>query len=84
MSYHLATQDVYRQAARLPQVGLCCTTTPFWLLPGLQIPRHMEEMNYGCGSTVHPRDLVHEPIILYVGFGGGLELLQFHEGGGCC
>ena len=34
-------------------------------------------MNYGCGSTVHPRDLVNSPKILYVGVGGGMELLQF-------
>ncbi len=34
-------------------------------------------MNYGCGSTVHPRDLVNHPKILYVGVGGGMELLQF-------
>ena len=34
-------------------------------------------MNYGCGSTVHPRDLVGQPSILYVGVGGGMELLQF-------
>lgn len=34
-------------------------------------------MNYGCGSTVHPRDLVNDPKILYVGVGGGMELLQF-------
>jgi SAM-dependent methyltransferase len=37
----------------------------------------MQEMNYGCGSTVHPRDLVGNPKILYVGVGGGMELLQF-------
>ena len=37
----------------------------------------MQEMNYGCGSTVHPRDLVNNPKILYVGVGGGMELLQF-------
>jgi SAM-dependent methyltransferase len=37
----------------------------------------MIEMNYGCGSTVHPRDLVGEPTVLYVGVGGGMELLQF-------
>lgn len=34
-------------------------------------------MNYGCGSTVNPRDLVNNPNILYVGIGGGMELLQF-------
>jgi SAM-dependent methyltransferase len=37
----------------------------------------MQEMNYGCGSTVHPRDLVNNPKIAYVGVGGGMELLQF-------
>jgi SAM-dependent methyltransferase len=37
----------------------------------------MQEMNYGCGNTVHPRDLVNNPKILYVGVGGGMELLQF-------
>ena len=37
----------------------------------------MQEMNYGCGTTVHPRDLVRSPKILYVGVGGGMELLQF-------
>jgi SAM-dependent methyltransferase len=37
----------------------------------------MLEMNYGCGSTTHPRDLVNNPSILYVGVGGGMEVLQF-------
>jgi SAM-dependent methyltransferase len=37
----------------------------------------MQEMNYGCGSTVNPRDLSNNPKILYVGVGGGMELLQF-------
>lgn len=37
----------------------------------------MLDMNYGCGSTVNPRDLVNNPAILYVGVGGGMELLQF-------
>jgi SAM-dependent methyltransferase len=37
----------------------------------------MLAMNYGCGSTVHPRDLVNHPAVLYVGVGGGMELLQF-------
>jgi SAM-dependent methyltransferase len=37
----------------------------------------MQEMNYGCGSTVHARDLTNNPKILYVGVGGGMELLQF-------
>jgi SAM-dependent methyltransferase len=37
----------------------------------------MQEMNYGCGSTVNARDLTNEPKMLYVGVGGGMELLQF-------
>lgn len=72
-----ATNDLYRAAATTPDVGLCCTTTPVWKLPGLQMPTRMLEMNYGCGSTVHPRDLDREPTVLYVGIGGGMELLQF-------
>lgn len=76
-TYLETTKDVYRKAAENPDVGLCCTTTPVWQLPGLDIPKRMLEMNYGCGSTVHPRDLVNSPSILYVGVGGGMELLQF-------
>lgn len=76
-TYLETTKDVYRKAAETPDVGLCCTTTPIWQLPGLDIPKRMQEMNYGCGSTVHPRDLVNNPKILYVGVGGGMELLQF-------
>lgn len=34
-------------------------------------------MNYGCGTTVHFRDLTNTPAVLYVGVGGGMELLQF-------
>jgi ubiquinone/menaquinone biosynthesis C-methylase UbiE len=37
----------------------------------------MQEMNYGCGSTVSAQDLVKNPKVLYVGVGGGMELLQF-------
>lgn len=77
MSYLETTKEVYKKAAEFPDVGLCCTTTPVWQFPGLNIPRVMLEMNYGCGSTVHPRDLVKSPKILYVGVGGGMELLQF-------
>jgi SAM-dependent methyltransferase len=75
--YLETTKNVYREAAENPQIGLCCTTTPVWQLPGLDIPKRMLEMNYGCGSTVHPGDLVNDPKILYVGVGGGMELLQF-------
>jgi SAM-dependent methyltransferase len=75
--YLETTKDVYKQAAETPDVGLCCTTTPIWQLPGLDIPTIMLQMNYGCGSTVNPRDLVNDPKILYVGAGGGMELLQF-------
>ncbi|MGA0285266.1 MAG: arsenosugar biosynthesis arsenite methyltransferase ArsM [Saprospiraceae bacterium] len=77
MGYLETTKDVYKEAALTPDVGLCCTTNPIWELPGLKIPLIMQQMNYGCGSTVHPRDLVNNPRILYVGVGGGMELLQF-------
>ncbi len=76
-TYLETTKDIYKNAAENPNVGLCCTTTPVWAFPGLEIPMKMLEMNYGCGSTVHPRDLVRNPKILYVGVGGGMELLQF-------
>lgn len=77
MGYLETTKSVYKDAALTPDIGLCCTTTPIWQFPGLSIPTKMKEMNYGCGSTVHPRDLVNNPKILYVGVGGGMELLQF-------
>ncbi|WP_297337418.1 arsenosugar biosynthesis arsenite methyltransferase ArsM [Algoriphagus sp.] len=76
-NYLDTTIDVYAKAAQTPDVGLCCTTSPIWQFPGLKIPKIMQEMNYGCGSTVHPRDLVNNPRILYVGVGGGMEVLQF-------
>ena len=77
IDYLDTTKKIYKEAAESPQVGLCCTTTPVWQLPELNIPKKMLSMNYGCGSTVHPRDLVNDPSILYVGVGGGMELLQF-------
>lgn len=76
-TYLETTKNVYKEAALNPDKGLCCTTSPIWQLPGLSIPQKMLDMNYGCGSTVHPRDLVNNPTILYVGIGGGMELLQF-------
>lgn len=76
-TYLETTKDVYKKAAETPDVGLCCTTTPVWQLPGLEIPKIMLDMNYGCGSTVNSRDLINDPTILYVGVGGGMELLQF-------
>jgi len=77
MSYLDATNDLYKQAALTPDVGLCCTTTPIWKFPGLEIPIIMQEMNYGCGSTISAQDLINNPKVLYVGVGGGMELLQF-------
>lgn len=76
-TYLEVTKDVYKKAAETPDVGLCCTTSPVWQLPGLDMPSIMLEMNYGCGTTVNPRDLVNDPKILYVGVGGGMEVLQF-------
>ena len=75
--YLETARNVYKEAAEKPDIGLCCTTTPIWQLPDLDMPLIMQQMNYGCGSTVNPRDLVRNPKILYVGVGGGMELLQF-------
>jgi SAM-dependent methyltransferase len=76
-TYLETTRNVYKEAAENPQKGLCCTTNPMWQLPGLVIPKKMLDMNYGCGSTVNPKDLANNPTVLYVGVGGGMELLQF-------
>ncbi len=75
--YLQASNNLYSQAALTPDVGLCCTTTPIWKFPGLDIPKKMLEMNYGCGSTISLQDLSNSPKVLYVGVGGGMELLQF-------
>jgi SAM-dependent methyltransferase len=78
MSNYLQTvEEVYAAAAARPDASLCCTASPVWRLPGLHVPRAMLEMNYGCGSTVDPRDLHSDDTVLYVGVGGGLEALQF-------
>lgn len=77
MSYLETTAKFYSEVAETPQVGLCCVQSSPVQLPGLKIPRQMQEMNYGCGTTVHPAELINAPTVLYVGVGGGLEALQF-------
>jgi ubiquinone/menaquinone biosynthesis C-methylase UbiE len=77
MSYLETTAQFYADAAETPQVGLCCVSSPPLQLPGLNVPDIMQQMNYGCGSTVHPAELSHQPTVLYIGVGGGLEALQF-------
>ena len=77
MGYLETVADFYSEVAQTPEVGLCCVQSTPLQLPGLHIPDIMQEMNYGCGSTVHPSELSDEPTVLYVGVGGGLEALQF-------
>jgi SAM-dependent methyltransferase len=77
MTYLETAAQFYAEAAETPQVGLCCVSTPPLQLPGLKIPEIMQQMNYGCGSTVQPTELFGEPIVLYIGVGGGIEALQF-------
>lgn len=77
MSYLETTAQFYSEVAQTPQVGLCCVQSSPLQLPGLKIPSQMQEMNYGCGTTVHPAELINKPTVLYVGVGGGLEALQF-------
>lgn len=75
--YRAAVADLYAEAAETPQPVLCCTQTPPWQLPGLTVPEEMLLRNYGCGTTVHPRDLTNVDRVLYVGVGAGMEALQF-------
>ncbi|NJK29675.1 MAG: methyltransferase domain-containing protein [Acaryochloris sp. SU_5_25] len=77
MTYLESAAEFYTQVAETPEVGLCCVQSTPLQLPGLVIPLQMQEMNYGCGTTVHPAELSGEPTVLYVGVGGGLEALQF-------
>lgn len=74
--YRAVAEELYANAALEPQAALCCTTTTTWELPGLRVPRAMLERNYGCGTTVHPRDLVNAKRVLYIGVGAGMEALQ--------
>jgi len=69
-------EKLYAEAAVTAQPKLCCTLTPTWKLPGLSVPKAMLEKNYGCGTTVHARDLAGVGRVLYVGVGAGLEALQ--------
>jgi len=77
MSYLETTAKFYAIAAETPQIGLCCISTPPLQYPDLKIPQIMQEMNYGCGTTIHPTELTGLPTVLYIGVGGGLEALQF-------
>jgi SAM-dependent methyltransferase len=78
MSDYRETVDaLYTAAAIAAQPRLCCTQTPVWRLPQLRVPRAMLERNYGCGTTVHPRDLADAQRVLYIGVGAGMEALQF-------
>ena len=76
LSYHDTVHDVYREAAEAPADNLCCVPQSPRFLPELDIPDIMHQMNYGCGTTVHLQDMKPQQRILYVGVGGGLELLQ--------
>lgn len=77
MTYLETAAQFYSEVAQTPQVGLCCVQSTPLQFPGLKIPSKMQEMNYGCGTTVHPNELANQPTVLYVGVGGGLEALQF-------
>lgn len=78
MSDYLETVEaLYADAAINAQPALCCTSTPTWKLPGFHVPKSMLERNYGCGTTVHPRDLADAKRVLYVGVGAGMEAMQF-------
>jgi SAM-dependent methyltransferase len=75
--YQATVHEVYAAAALAPDPTLCCVPGSQWALPDLDVPPIMWEMNYGCGSSVHPADMAGQRPILYIGVGGGLEALQF-------
>lgn len=77
MTYLETAAQFYSEVAQKPEVGLCCVQSSPLQLPELKIPLPMQEMNYGCGTTVHIHELANQPTVLYVGVGGGLEALQF-------
>jgi len=76
-TYLDAAAEFYREVAETPDVGLCCVQSGAFKMPGLTLPDRMVAMNYGCGTTVQPQELMDEPTVVYVGVGGGLEALQF-------
>jgi hypothetical protein len=61
-NYLDATVNLYRDAALTPDVGLYNHT--YLKFPGLEIPKIMQEMNYGCGSTISAQDLINNPKII--------------------
>ncbi|HIK14550.1 MAG TPA: arsenosugar biosynthesis arsenite methyltransferase ArsM [Leptolyngbyaceae cyanobacterium M33_DOE_097] len=77
MTYLETTAKFYAEAAETPQAGLCCVQSAPLQFPDLKVPEIMHQMNYGCGTTVHPAELGNNPTVLYIGVGGGLEALQF-------
>lgn len=77
MPYLETAHELYKNAAVKPDASLCCVTANKRNYRGLQVPDIMYEMNYGCGTTVHPDEIGSHETVLYVGVGGGLEALQF-------
>jgi hypothetical protein len=61
MTYLEATAKFYSEVAQTPEVGLCCVQSSPLQLPGLKIPAIMQEMNYGCGTTVQVNELGNSP-----------------------
>lgn len=76
MSYQQTIDDLYRNAATSPMMSLCCVSQAQANLPGLVIPETMLEMNYGCGTAAQLGRITASDKILYIGVGGGMELLQ--------
>lgn len=76
MPYQRTIDDLYKKAAASPMKTLCCVPQAPANLPGLVIPKVMLDMNYGCGTTAQLGKIAGDDTVLYIGVGGGLELLQ--------
>ena len=54
MSYLETTAEFYAEAAKTPQVGLCCISTAPLQFPNLKIPQIIEQMNLDSVSFKVP------------------------------
>jgi len=75
--YLAETEKYYKDVAESYELGYKPTHQMVWNLPDLNIPQRMYDMSFSAGTTVYPQDLAGNPTVLYVGAGGGLELLEF-------
>lgn len=55
--YLRTTRDVYAEAALSPDAALCCTTSPVWALPGLDVPAEESNTWFQRDYPITPRPI---------------------------